>query len=712
MSQRNNIFAALANEDKVSSEPVKVSSEPVKVSSETANSVSRPKGNPWGNVRNSPVVDTTAKSDSREKKTTQSNVADVDDIVATLNKGGWTAVTSKKKVTVGDTSSNNASKSDKPRQGKKQFDKSKKPGNKQYKQTGDKETSTLGRNKSTLANDKQSSEKPSGSAKSISSVNSTSEVSESKPVNSNVSYASMASKPVVEKNVEKSVNPTTVPEVPFVTKKVMMSYASMALKPAVEGSQQKEHRKPQGQYQSQRTSGEVLTSYQTKTFNRQPTGPKQNVVTEQKQLPEHYIPRSSDVHSIQFSNTPFIKRVAGAEKSSSTAHVLYKLLVQYAIEFYSQPQLMMSTEYFRKMLTGEDEDSENVFLLVLSQVIALIVHRLIRSDSDKIIEMIFDNIPLFDVVPETAFRKISQTDASASENTGHIVYERIRSKWFADMRVIKGFGKSSETITEEDVARATERISAIKSKMLKAVYQSEWNGNNLFHSAMYYGSKTTLGMLFRIGTEHKLHSEMHRMLCVKNGVKKANGEQGESYNDILSAGIAAASNDKQMFGIRRLHFEECKRLYTVCLEVMRKHLTSIVDNEAKAILKESGIEVDGNTDQDDTENPNLNEITEMFASKEDEIVSSASNVFDTTNVIEMLQTGNMEAMIDYIVNHHKLGNFQTIRSTVSIWENVAKTDSSCQDYLTDVLEFADIESIIREIFPEKFVSDDSVTASR
>jgi hypothetical protein len=702
MSKCNNIFAALVE--------VKVSSEPVKVSSETANSVSRPKGNPWGNVRNSAVVDTTVTSDSREKKTTQSNVDNVDDIVATLNKGGWTAVTSKKKVTVGDTSSNNASKSDKPRQGKKQFDKSQKPGNKQYKQTGEKGTSsTLGRNKSAKVNDKQSSEKSSGSTKSISSVNSTSEVSESKPVDANVSYASMASKPAVEKIVEKSVTPANVPEVPFVTKKVM-SYSSMALKPAVEGSQQKEHRKPQGQYQTQRT--EVLTSYQTKTFNRQPTGPKPNVATEQKQLPEHYIPRSSHVHSIQFSNTPFIKRVAGAEKSSSTAHVLYKLLVQYAIEFYSQPQLMMSTEYFRKMLTGEDKDSENVFLLVLGQVIALIVHRLIRSDSDKIIEMIFDNIPLFDVVPETAFRKISQTDASASENTGHVVYERIRSKWFADMRVIKGFGKSSETITEEDVASATERISAIKSNILKAVYQSEWNGNNLFHSAMYYGSSKTLGMLFRIGTEYKLHSEMHRMLCVKNGVKKDNGEQGESYNEILSAGLESASKDKSMFGFRKKHFDECKRLYTVCLEAMRKHLTSIVDNEAKAILKESGIELDDNTDKDDVENPELDEITEMFASKEDEIISSASNVFDTTNVIEMLQTGNIEVMIDYIVNHHKLANFQTIRSTVNIWENVANTDSRCQEYLIDVLEFADIKTIISEIFPEKFMSEDSVSALR
>jgi hypothetical protein len=725
MSQmHNNVFTALANtEDKVSSETTKVSSETTKVSSETTNSVSRPKGNPWGNVRNSTVVNTSVKSDSGEIKTTQPNVDDdVSNIVASLTKGGWTSVTSKKKVTGGNTSTNNASKPDKP-QGKKQhFDKNQHQGQRQYqgqrqgqhqgqgnrqpRQSSEKGDSSLGRNRSTKNENKQSSEKSSGSNKSVSSVVSASTpvevstpVSISKSSEVKVSYASMASKVVAQQFVEQEqvVNNTT-PEVSFVTKKISsapkQSYASMAIKPAVEVSQQqgqKDFRKPQVQTQAQQT--EFQRSFKTKVFNRQPTGPKPTGPVEKKELPEHYIPRTEDQHSIQFSNTPFIKRVAGAEKSSSTANVLYRLLVQYSIEFYSQPQLMMSTTFFREKLTTDSEDREKVFLLILSQVIALIVHRLIRSDSEKIIEMIFENLPLFDVVPENTFKKISQTDANASENSGYLVYERIRNKWFADMRIIKGFGKSSEQITQEDVTNATERINAIKQTMLKTVYQSEWNGNNLFHSAMYYGSDKTLNMLFKIGNEYKLHNEMHRMLCVKNGIN-------ESYSQLLAVGLEAASKDKAMFGFRKKSFDECKRLYTTCVEYMREHFASLVDNEANSILKASGIDIEG------TEQSSIPDFTEVFTSGDDDVVvTSENNVFDTTNVIEMLQTGNMEGMIDYIVNHHKLGNIQTIRSTVSIWENVSKTDSTCQEYLTDVLEFADIQDTIREIFPEKFAEE-------
>ena len=230
--------------------------------------------------------------------------------------------------------------------------------------------------------------------------------------------------------------------------------------------------------------------------------------------------------------------------------------------------------------------------------------------------------------------------------------------------------------------------------MLKTIYVSEWNGNNLFHSAVYYGSDKTLNMLFKIGNENRLHNEMHRMLHNKN-------QLNESYIQILNVGLEAASKDKAMFGFRKKSFEECERLCSRCNEFMREYMTSIVNNEADSILKDSQIEIE-ESEQSNIPIPLLNDIFATSSNEVEADVTLKSNVFDNTNVIEMLQSGNMEGMIDYITNHHKLGNIKTIRATVSIWEDLSKNNNP--EYLTDVLEFADIQNIIREVFPEKFLS--------
>jgi hypothetical protein len=209
-----------------------------------------------------------------------------------------------------------------------------------------------------------------------------------------VSYVSMASKPRMEQTskpsleIDKSGTNTSIsPNVPFETKKI--SYASMALKPAVKVLEQTQDKRQFNRVQYQNEQSDSQRTFKTKVFNRNISS-KPTEIVEKKELPEHYIPRPENDNAIQFNAPEFIRRVAGAEKSSSDAKKLYHLLGQYAIEFFSQPNLMMNTTFFREKLTTESEDREKVFLLILAQVIALIIHRLIKSDSDKFLISLFE----------------------------------------------------------------------------------------------------------------------------------------------------------------------------------------------------------------------------------------------------------------------------------------------------------------------------------
>jgi len=204
-----------------------------------------------------------------------------------------------------------------------------------------------------------------------------------------------------------------------------------------------------------------------------------------------------------------------------------------------------------------------------------------------------------------------------------------------------------------------------------------------------------MNYLIQTGMEHKMQPEINNMLSVRNLIN-------ESYNDIFSNGkIAAEKQDIRMFKARRVSFEECFRLYTISIESLREFTDALIEKEANEILSDSGIII--------TENAIANtEITiPEFTTLKTIKTEPVSNEFDNTNVIDLIQSGNIVGMIDHVVKYHKLGQYSVIKSTFNIWETVAKSDQQCEEYLEDIKEYADIEPIIKEIYKVEQVDQQS-----
>lgn len=640
-----NIFANLAidndsnessdNTNKVSSYANKVSSDTNKVSSDT-NKVSSDTNKVSSDTKKTNVWNSTKTSaifspDTQEVKTRSFDV-DIGNTISKLTEGGWTSVTSKKKRTVGLTDS-------------KKVDKS-------FKDN-----------------------KSNGGYKGRPHKNSTDPKQKSSKDNSSKSVSSQTSKEIINQSL------TVEQSVPMATRRMpdtKPSYANMATKPALPVS--KPVNKP-----------EEVIPFKTKSFSKPVVKPTENKINEP--LPEYYTKRDeNNEFQVHFNSPTFIKKVAGIEKSTNNQN-MYQSILNCTIEYYSKPEYMMNTTFFRSKMGIDNESQEKVFMLVFVQVISLLVHRLVRSDSVDIIKAIFSNLPLFDAVSDQQIRRTG--DAKANENLGIVVYERIRNRWISDMKTIKNIAKRSDEAYFEELAKATERTEAIKKMLFEHLYQSEWNQNNLFHSVMYYGASKTMNELIKLGTERKMYTQLNKMLTVKNGIN-------ETYGEILTNGLAdAEKNDKRNnvsnFLFRKRSFDECRRLYGIFMDVLRAHSASLIEKEANAILSESGIDVDDDVSIPNIDMPVVNTNNDQSASE--------CNEFDDTNTLELLQSGNMEGMIDYIVKNHKLGNIQNIKSTIGIWKNIASSDNQYDDYLTDVLECIDIEDIIREIFPERFEAD-------
>ena len=629
---------------KVSSDTNKSSSDDKKVSSDKVSSdkVSSDDNPVKTNVWSSAKKSGIFSTEDGDIKTRSFDV-DITATVDKLNQGGWTAVTSKKKTTEGFTDSKKVSKPYKDTRS-----------NGGYKGRPHKNnTDTQRMSKDNLAKD--------NSAKSVSS-NSSQKV----PNENSTTYQPMAMRKM----------PDTKP-----------SYANMANKPAlpVTKPEKKEEEIP---FKTKSFSKPVIRSNEAKT---------------NEPLPEYYTKRDeNNEFQVHFNSPTFIKKIAGIEKSTNNQN-MYQSIVNCTIEYYSKSEYMMNTAFFRSKMGIDNESQEKVFILVFVQVISLLVHRLVRSDSVDIIKAIFTNLPLFDAVSDQHIRRTG--DVKANENLGIVVYERIRNRWITDMKTIKNMSKRSDVGYFEELTKATERTESTKKMLFEHLYQSEWNQNNLCHSAIYYGAAKTMNELIKIGIERKMYIQLNKMLTVKNGIN-------ETYGEILTSGLNdAEKNDKRNnvsnFLFRKRSFDECRRLYGVSMTVLREHSASLIEKEANDILSESGIEVDV-----DDSNLTIDMPIVSAVSENDKVPSSECNEFDDTNTIELLQSGNMEGMIDYIVKNHKLGNIQNIKSTIGIWKNIASSDNQYEDYIVDVLECADIDDIIREIFPERFdTSTDTSTAN-
>ena len=469
-------------------------------------------------------------------------------------------------------------------------------------------------------------------------------------------YQGQVSKPKINRNnipvvsnttevLTESINTRKFPD--NSTNNGKMSYASMAEKPADPSVITK--------------SETPNTIFEKKTFG---VVTKPKVILDVSQLPTHYLERDlNNKYQIQFSNPEFIRKVAGAEKSTEHQS-MYRSLINCAIEYYSTPDYMMKNPFYRNMMTTNQEDQEKVFLIVLVQITAFLIHRLIKSDSVDTIKIILDNLPLFDV--------LRQENNKCSNSSGSLIFQSIRNKWIEDRKIINGISKSNG-ITDEKILQANERINNIKKMFFEGIFQSEWNGNNLFHSAMYYGAPKTMDLLIRLGIEKSMYNQINTMLNVRNLTK-------ESFNDLIVNGIKdAEKNDKKIFITRKKSFEECKRLYLCCLDVLRNHFNNLIENDANKILSDSGIEI--------KDTPNN---------------SSSNNNLDDINVLELIQSGDTVNMIDHITQYYNMKDISTVEKTFNIWKTIVASDSQYEDYLNDVLDCKDIEHIIRELFPERF----------
>jgi len=460
------------------------------------------------------------------------------------------------------------------------------------------------------------------------------------------------------------------------------TYASMAIKPSTVSLDNKSDKFEKKIEKNVESQVDAIKTRATKTFSTVPQGKPPILGGTPQKLPDHYTERdTSNMYQVHFTNNDLIRKIAGIEKSADIQS-MYRSIVICTIEFYSNPEYMMKNTFFREKMSMDQEQQEYVFLLALIQTISLLVHRLIRSDSIDNIRMIFENLPLFDVLRTNPIE-----NTKYSNSTGAIVFQSIKRKWINDMRVINGISKSTDS-KPETISISQNRISRIKRMMYEHLLQSEWNGNNLVHSAMYYGSSKTMSYLLQIAMEKKMHVQLNKMLTVRNLI-------GESFNEIIQNGrTTAESQDKKMFMVKRKGFDECARLYTISIHTLREHFDSLVEQEANEIL---GIETE-NKSTDIAIPEELVETFEVTNQLSQQNQTSQKNDFDDTNIIELLTSCNIEGMIDHIIKYHKLGKLSVIKTTFNIWETVIKSQPQYEEYLSDVKDFTDIQQIIIEVF--------------
>jgi len=149
-----------------------------------------------------------------------------------------------------------------------------------------------------------------------------------------------------------------VVEIPVQTRKLdipndyKQSYASMANKPmSAEVIEANEKKKSDFIEVKKKSFSTIAKS--TNTIN---TG----------KLPEHYGIRDlNNNNQIHFTNPTFIKKIGGLEKSNDIQS-MYRGILTCSIEYFTNPECMMSCKFFRDKISADQEKQEEVFLLVMT----------------------------------------------------------------------------------------------------------------------------------------------------------------------------------------------------------------------------------------------------------------------------------------------------------------------------------------------------------
>jgi hypothetical protein len=388
------------------------------------------------------------------------------------------------------------------------------------------------------------------------------------------------------------------------------------------------------------------------------------------ELPSYYEKRSgTNEYEIPQNEYAWIRKIGGLEKSSSNENMFIGVIVA-ALSYFDNNDYINTNPYFKGKMSVNLEQQEDLLDMILIHTVSIMLHRLIKSDSCDIIKVIINSLPLYRL-PLNLRGSDNKGVKYLSSNSSNAlnVYHRLKNKWLSNQKIVSDYNKGNSQIDINEYNHAIDYLNKTTSRWNSFVLQSVWNGNNPIHDCLYYGANTTFKYLLSHYFGNGMKIQLNSMLLVPN-------IQNETHRDIVYNGKKACEA-QSTYIIRKAQFEECEQLYNTTIEILRKELNSISEDEANSILAmASGVSTDIST----------NAVT---------IVGAKSD--DTTNIIDMLRNQDIESMINYIMECYTNKQLDVIRSSIMIWKDIGETDSDLNDCVNDVLENKDLEHIFKEI---------------
>ena len=337
-----------------------------------------------------------------------------------------------------------------------------------------------------------------------------------------------------------------------------------------------------------------------------------------------------------------------------------------ALSYFDNNDYINTNPYFKGKMSVNLEQQEDLLDMILIHTVSIMLHRLIKSDSCDIIKVIINSLPLYRL-PLNLRGSDNKGVKYLSSNSSNAlnVYYRLKNRWLSNQKIVSDYNKGSSLVDINEYNHAIDYLNKTTGRWNSFVLQSVWNGNNPIHDCLYYGANTTFKYLLSYYFGNGMKIQLNSMLLVPN-------IQNETHRDIVYNGKKACEA-QSTYIIRKAQFEECEQLYNTTIEILRKELNSISEDEANSILAMAGgISTDTVT---------------ILATKSD----------DTTNIIDMLRNQDIESMINYILECYNNKQLDVIKSSIMIWKDIGETDTDLNDCVNDVLENKDLEHIFKEI---------------
>jgi hypothetical protein len=371
------------------------------------------------------------------------------------------------------------------------------------------------------------------------------------------------------------------------------------------------------------------------------------------QHPEHYQIRSDDKYEVPMNEYKWIRRVGGLEKADTIQNMIVGV-VNCAANYFCDRTILLSNPFFKKYLeniTIKDKDQETLFELILIHTTSILLHRLIKSDTVDIIKTLINSFPIYRVIHGNPFEHTTLSNSNAS-----VIYKHIKDKWLGNQRIINNHKKNPESIDPLRLQKAIDEDTFTHNLWSEYILQSVWNGNNLIHDCLYYGSKFTFGYLLEYYFTHNMIDELSAMMS-KSNIQK------ETHKDIIYNGKKACEA-QSTYILRKSHFEECERLYNKSIINIREH-----QKEKQPIV---------------ITHTNTNTNTE-------------TNTYDTSNIIELINKQDVSCMVEHIVKCNQTKNYDVILATIDIWKSIVIENSNLSECLDDVIGCFEIQEILNII---------------